>query len=273
MSKNEQVSVEERVKNEKHSYNKKIDRRKYNAAFGHAQGGYPYTRRNKIYASVLKKEKNKRILEIGSTSWKKFVNFKEYCPSKLVCINISEIELEKGRKIAKESETKNHEFKVMDAHNLEFPDNSFDIIFGQEILHHLDIAVFAKEAARVLEEEGQIVFVEPLGGNPVGKLVRWLTPTKRTDFEEPLNRKHLKALAKYFDLDLAYNQLFYVPFGALSKFIFKSPRNPLTFIAYKLDRLIEMTFGKIGFGVYFRQVVIKGKLKKQQPRKQQPRKQ
>tara|TARA_B110000967_G_C18874037_1_gene557173 strand:+ start:176 stop:397 length:222 start_codon:yes stop_codon:yes gene_type:complete len=32
-------------------------------------------------------------------------------------------------------------FKVMDAHNSEFPDNTFDLIIGNGILHHLDFNV------------------------------------------------------------------------------------------------------------------------------------
>lgn len=31
------------------------------------------------------------------------------------------------------------EFFVMDAHNTEFPDNSFDVVCGISIIHHLDI--------------------------------------------------------------------------------------------------------------------------------------
>ena len=262
--KNKHVSIDERLKDEQDAYNKGIDRKKYNAAFGHAQKGYFAKRRNKIFASVLKKKKDLTILEIGSTSWKKFIDFEKYTPKKLVCINLSEKALKQGQKIAQELQTNKkclHEFKVMDAHNLEYPDQTFDIVFGQEILHHLDFELAIKEFARILKPGGQIVFVEPLGRNPVGKLIRWMTPNKRTAYERPLDKKEIKILKKYFDLELAYNQLFYVPIGALSKFIFKSPKNPLTYCAYKIDLFLEKIFKWTNFGLYYRQIVIRGILK------------
>ena len=262
--KKDEVSIEERVLNEKEAYRKQIDRKKYNAAFGHAQAGYPVNRRDAIYASVLKKGKDKKVLEIGSTSWRKFIDFENYPPKELICINISEVELEKGRKRASNLNTSahcNHTFQIMDAHKLEFPDNTFDICFGQEILHHLDYEAATKEIARVLKPGGEMIFIEPLGRNPIGKLVRWLTPTKRTDFEKPVSKKEVEIFKKYFKIDLFYSQLFYVPAGAISKYLFKSPKNPFTYIAHKLDLGLEKIFR--GFiGLYYRQIIIKGTVKK-----------
>ncbi len=259
------ISLEERVKNEKEVYHKGLDREKYNARFGHAFNKYSVQRRNKIYDSVLKKEKGKVILEIGSSAWTRFIDFKNYTPSHLICINISKEELEKGKKEAKKKNTHaytQHDFIVMDAHKLKFNDETFDIIFGREILHHLDYDIAAKEMARVLKKGGEIVFLEPLDRNPVGKLVRYLTPNKRTKFEKPVDKHELDVIGKYFDLELTYNQLFQVPAGAISRFIFKKPNNRLTHGAYKLDVFLEEKFKNTNLGLYYRQVIIKGAVKK-----------
>jgi len=259
-----QISIDERIQNEKDMYNKGIDREKYNSAFGYASGGYAADRKKELWASVLQKEKGKKILEIGSTSWKQYIDFKNFPPAELVCINISEKAVDEGIKLAEKhhtSEYSEHSFKVMDAHKLEFPDQSFDIVFGKEILHHLDFELSIKEIARVLKKDGQMIFSEPLQRNPVGRLVRRMTPDKRTAFEKPLNKKEIKILKRYFDLGLTFHQLFYVPAGVISKRLFKSPKNPMTRGAYKFDLFLERVFRKTNIGLYYRQVVIIGRVK------------
>jgi SAM-dependent methyltransferase len=54
---------------------------------------------------------------------------------------------------------------------LAFPDNAFDLVFGNAVLHHLDIAVSAREIYRVLKPGGVAVFREPLGEN---RLLEWV---------------------------------------------------------------------------------------------------
>ena len=45
----------------------------------------------------------------------------------------------------------------MDANKLQFPDNSFDVVFGSSILHHLDINQTLDEITRVLKPNGKLV--------------------------------------------------------------------------------------------------------------------
>lgn len=48
-----------------------------------------------------------------------------------------------------------------DAENLPFADNSFDVIYGRSILHHLqDVPKALREAKRVLKPGGEVIFVE-----------------------------------------------------------------------------------------------------------------
>ena len=149
------ISKEERTVKEKEVYNQGLNRKKYNQRFGHAQSGYSDERKNKVISDILKRGKNKDILELGSMGWKQFIDFKSYPPKNLICINISEKELEKGIKASKKLRTKeycSHVFQIMDAHNLEFADNTFDFIFGTGILHHLDFETAVREISRVLKD-------------------------------------------------------------------------------------------------------------------------
>lgn len=213
---------------------------------------------------MLRKGKDKSILELGSTSWKDFIDFEHFAPAQLTCINISERELEKGIALAKKKHTDRyckHDFKIADAHNMDFLDNAFDIVFGTGILHHLNFETAVKEIQRVLKPGGEIVFVEPLARNPIGKFVRKRTPEARTPDEKPLDLEEFAILKNHFKLDNSYFQLFYVPAGVLSKHIFKAAKNPLMHMADRLDVMIEKLFRNTNVCLYFRIVVIKGCLK------------
>ncbi|GAH51913.1 unnamed protein product, partial [marine sediment metagenome] len=51
------------------------------------------------------------------------------------------------------------EFKEMNAQIPDFEDESFDIITGSRVIHHLpDIELFFKECRRLLKQKGYIVF-------------------------------------------------------------------------------------------------------------------
>lgn len=57
----------------------------------------------------------------------------------------------------------NIQFKVMDIHNLEFPDKYFDLVCSFETVEHLDNPqVFLGEVKRVLKEEGRFIVSTPL---------------------------------------------------------------------------------------------------------------
>src|SRR5438093_13609566 len=95
---------------------------------------------------------------------------------------------------------------------LPFADHSFDRIWGNAVLHHLDMAVAASEVRRILRPGGIAVFCEPWGENP---LLNWARrrlryPRKqRTPDEEPLRLRHLRTLRTIFHrVDVRGFQLF-----------------------------------------------------------------
>jgi SAM-dependent methyltransferase len=90
-------------------------------------------------------------------------------------------------------------FEEMDAESLDLPDQSFDIVCGSGILHHLEFGAAADEIARVLTPDGVAVFVEPLGHNPLINLYRRATPRMRSADEEPLRHAQLRRLHESFD--------------------------------------------------------------------------
>lgn len=79
----------------------------------------------------------------------------------IIAIDISEDLL----KIAKEKLSE-IDFRIGDAMNLDFHENTFDVVFGSSVLHHLDMEKAYKEILRVLKPGGRIVFAEPNMLNP-----------------------------------------------------------------------------------------------------------
>lgn len=89
--------------------------------------------------------------------------------------------------------------RVMDAHYLDFENESFDIVFGNGILHHLPYLERAiGEIKRVLKASGYAVFLEPLGMNPFVNLFRKMTPNFRTPDEKPFTKQELSVIRTYF---------------------------------------------------------------------------
>jgi SAM-dependent methyltransferase len=95
--------------------------------------------------------------------------------------------------------SENVRFYVMDAMNMTFEDQQFDLVFGSGIIHHLDTERSMKEISRVLRPNGRAIFWEPLGLNPVINIYRSLTPDSRTLDEHPLRSNDFAVMRRYFD--------------------------------------------------------------------------
>jgi SAM-dependent methyltransferase len=88
-----------------------------------------------------------------------------------------------------------------DGEHLPFAECSFARIWGNAILHHLDVRIAARELHRVLKPGGWAVFCEPWGENPLLNWARrrWPYPGKeRTPDEQPLQMRQLRILREVF---------------------------------------------------------------------------
>lgn len=89
-------------------------------------------------------------------------------------------------------------FHVAPGEQLPFVDGAFDVVFGHDVLHHLDLERGRDEIRRVLGTGGRAVFVEPLGHNPVINLFRDRSPETRTPDEVPLRFADFERLRRGF---------------------------------------------------------------------------
>jgi len=99
-------------------------------------------------------------------------------------IDISSVSVDNARKAAAEQGLAQRvTFQVMDAEATEFPDNYFDYVHVDGVLHHLDLAAAYRELARILKPGGAVICREALKHNPLFHLYRKLTPHLRTAWE------------------------------------------------------------------------------------------
>ncbi len=92
-------------------------------------------------------------------------------------------------------------FVQADGERLPFADGTFDRIWGNAVLHHLNVTVAGREIHRVLRPGGVAVFCEPWGENPLLNLARRRLPypgKQRTPDEQPLRRAQIGQLRQIF---------------------------------------------------------------------------
>lgn len=84
---------------------------------------------------------------------------------------------------------------------LPFADESFDCIWGNAVLHHLDLEQSGREILRVMAPYGIAVFCEPWNGNPLLRWARHRLPysgKEHTPDEVPLGRQDVALLRRIF---------------------------------------------------------------------------
>jgi len=147
---------------------------------------------------------NSEVLDYGCGVGPVIEKVLTFNPKKLIGIDISDISILKAREKFQKANSKVELF-VDNCENTKFEDNRFDLVYGLGILHHLRISNCISEISRILKPGGSIIFIEPLGTNPLINLYRYLTPRARSKDEHPLNKKDFDIIkSKFKKIDLKY---------------------------------------------------------------------
>ena len=145
----------------------------------------------------LRNAKGMKVLDLGCGNGERSLSLLEYGAE--VCgIDISTVYVGNCTEaaLAAGHDASRFEFEAMDAHQLTYEDNTFDMVIGNGILHHLDLKVSTDEIKRVLKPGGRSIFVEPLSANPLLKVFRVFTPNARTVDEKPLSIADLRMFSR-----------------------------------------------------------------------------
>ena len=160
------------------------------------------------YTEIISEHcKGKKLLELGCGT---AINAEKWIDlgAILTGIDISSEGIKKAKEKISNKNLK-ADFFVMNAEKTDFPDNTFDIVIGTGIIHHLDLISAYEEIHRILKINGHAIFLEPLGHNIFINLYRRLTPQMRTKDEHPLIMKDIKLLKQYFKkVEVEYFTLF-----------------------------------------------------------------
>jgi ubiquinone/menaquinone biosynthesis C-methylase UbiE len=219
------------------------ERRFHNERFSHDTDSRASL--NKWYASVrhgAEKQnalvrqyaRNNEVLEYGCADGGLSIDglsLSENCHS-LTGIDISDVAIQKATAKAARAGLKNVRFLTMNAEALTFPDESFDLVFGRAIVHHLDLKRCFAEVSRVLRTNGVAVFFEPMGHNPVINLYRQRTPDIRTPDEHPLLMTDFTLARQHF---ARVDTIFYGLFSVASVFLDATANG----IPYRLSKVLD----------------------------------
>jgi len=154
-----------------------------------------------------------------------------------VGIDISDVAIAKADKKFSDARTS---FYCVDANYLERLEGQFDYVFGNGVLHHLELSKFSSGLSKKMREGASAVFMEPLEGPFWLRWFRMLTPWLRTEDEHPFDEGYMDILRENFVVKLEY----FCFFRPLLPILFFNWR-PVIQISARLDKLIMKTkFGR-----------------------------
>lgn len=185
------IESERQFHNDRFIHEVRHDQGKYYAAIKH--GIRDFEERVREYAPGAD------VLEYGCGSAIQGLQIAPIAKS-LTGIDISDVAVEDAGRAAQARGLLNTRYERMDAEDLTFEDETFDLVFGRGIIHHLDLRRSFASISRVLRPGARAIFWEPLGHNPVLNGYRVRTPEARTPDEHPLLKSDFEIARDYFEV-------------------------------------------------------------------------
>jgi SAM-dependent methyltransferase len=193
-----EVSAEtdaERIQREKDFHNQRFTEETRLHQAKYYQAIKPITER--FAKLVEERARGADVLEYGCAKGDRSLRLAPVAKS-IVGIDISDVAVAQGNAAAQAAGFTNTKFLVMNAEAMSFPDESFDVVFGCGIVHHLDVERALTDVRRVLRPGGVAIFTEPLGHNWIINSYRGSTPEARTPDEHPLLKKDFAIADRIF---------------------------------------------------------------------------
>jgi ubiquinone/menaquinone biosynthesis C-methylase UbiE len=180
----------------------------YKALYNSSEDFFEFLKKNSL---------NSEILDYGCGVGQSLKNVIKFNPKKITGIDISEVSIKKAKESIQSLKSQ-AELIVDNCEKTKFENESFDIVYGSGILHHLDMTACINEIHRILKPGGKFLFIEPLGTNPLINFYRKLTPNSRSRDEHPLinqdfdliEGKFKKTKIKYYGFLTLYFFPFYI---------------------------------------------------------------
>jgi ubiquinone/menaquinone biosynthesis C-methylase UbiE len=178
---------------------------------------------NKIIIKRLKDVRGKKILELGCGAGEASVYFAKK-GAEVVATDISSGMLEVVKKVA-DKHGVIVATKQCYSHTLPFDDESFDIIYAANLLHHIELEPTLMEVKRVLKKGGVFASWDPLHHNPIINIYRRIAKDVRTEDEHPIRMSQLKIFKRLFS-SVEIDSTWFFTLWIFIKFYFIDKVNP-----------------------------------------------
>ncbi|MEK6907170.1 MAG: class I SAM-dependent methyltransferase [Nanoarchaeota archaeon] len=158
--------------------------------------------------NYFNKSKNKKLLEIGPGKGDNVIKFARM-GFKVTAIDISRNSLKSCKELSKKYNLlRSIKLIQMDAHNMKFKSNQFDVIFIKTTLMHLNHIKVVKECKRVLKKNGILISIEPIDENLLIRFYRLFFSQFKETKPRYLKYKDLLIISKNFKK--SYRKIFYL---------------------------------------------------------------
>ena len=151
---------------------------------------------NRFALQIMGDLKGKKVLDLGCGAGETSIYFALQGADVCAC-DIAENLVEVAGRLAEKFKVA-IKFSAASSTQLPYADESFDYVFGNGVLHHVELKPTSREIKRVLKTNGKAVFVEPLPYNPVINVYRRMAAKVRSADEHPLSFNQLENFASIF---------------------------------------------------------------------------
>ena len=159
----------------------------------------------------------KRVLEIGCGTGIVSVILAKRGAQHVEAIDISEKSIQLAVRRAKANDVADHiHFQAMSVYEMDYSENSFDLIVGFNVLHHINIEDVVDKIYHPLKPGGSAYFLEPFGNALWLERLRLLVPVRVREED----KSHYQEKLKYKDVEpfrLRFNKVECTEFHLFSR--------------------------------------------------------
>ena len=184
--------------------------------------------------SLLGDIRGKKLLEIGPGSGQQLLYFAQQ-GAQITAIDISDESVKSLERLIDHFGLKEVYVQKMNAEQMTFPENIFDIIFINSTLMHVDHNRVIQECSRILKPGGKLIIAEPLRYNPPMMVYRLFSPYRKTN-PQYMSISEFTRLKKYFGT-FHHQEFYFFALGALPFFRIVKRKERAIKIMKKMERL------------------------------------
>ena len=182
--------------------------------------------------------KGRKLLEIGCGMGDQLAYFASR-GAEVVGIDVSQESLIFAQRMLQEQKLTGKVLE-MSAEKLEFKDNSFDLIYINSALMHVDHQKVLQECRRVLKKGRALIILEPLKYNPLMMVYRLFSPYRKTK-PQYMSVGEFRMLAEEF-WEYVHREFYF--FSLLSLPLFRKYPAKALLVSKQLER-VDSALGKV----------------------------